>query len=322
MNTSHEAIYEQLEAFAFGTLIQEEADNVVSHLNTGCPVCSARLKEATELSVCLAASVNQHEPSAVIGERLMKRVYADSGPIENASAPKGHSQFGWWAAAVAAAASVVLFLWGHSLRNDLSAVKTEQGSLLSQIDRFQSDLSSIQKELSTLTQKQSFNLELEGLRAEREKREREIEQLQNDHATNLAQISKLERDLHAYEDATVLLGQPGMKFVDLSGVEPNRQAFGKVVIDPIRGTGVVYMYQLPQTPEGKVYQAWSLRDGKPTSVGRFTVAPDGSAVLKMNSLPDPSHIASFQVTIETAGGEEQPTGMMYLTGPDAAPDLK
>ena len=102
----------------------------------------------------------------------------------------------------------------------------------------------------------------------------------------------------------------------LKGVEPNTQAFGKVVLDPERGAAVVHMYRLPQTPEGMEYQLWVMREGKPTSVGLFTVAENGRGILKLHGLPDPSSIASYVVTIEPEGGQSEPTGMMYLTGPE------
>lgn len=125
----------------------------------------------------------------------------------------------------------------------------------------------------------------------------------------------LQTELSRYEDATMLLGQPGMQFVDLSGVDPNPQAFGKAILDPTNGSAVVYMYKLPPTPEGKAYKLWVMREGKPTTAGEFTVAPDGSAVLSLDKISDMSQIATFQVTIEDAGRAQLPTGMMYLTGP-------
>ena len=127
--------------------------------------------------------------------------------------------------------------------------------------------------------------------------------------------SELADRLAAYEDATVLLGQPGMEFIDLAGVDPNLQAFGKVVVDPHRGTGVVYMYRLPKTPQGMQYQLWVMREGRPTSAGTFIVGDDGSAVLSLESVDTPAALASFQVTIEPVTGVTEPTGMMYLTGP-------
>ena len=129
-------------------------------------------------------------------------------------------------------------------------------------------------------------------------------------------IETLQNNLLEMEDVTSLLSSPGMEFIDLRGIGPNERAFGKVVYDKDKGNGVVHMYQLPQTPEGMQYQIWVMWDGVPTSAGIFTVDEDGSAVLKLTGLPDPSKIASFDVTIEPVGGLTFPTGMMYLTGPE------
>ncbi|MBD3257801.1 hypothetical protein GF377_05155 [candidate division GN15 bacterium] len=143
----------------------------------------------------------------------------------------------------------------------------------------------------------------------------ELERTRGELSSYESQVDKLQADLAAYEDATMLLGEPGMQFIDLAGVDPNPQAFGKVVLDPDRGNAIVYMYELPPTPEGMEYQLWVMREGKPTSAGTFTVANDGSAVLSLESVPDMSEIASFDVTIEPKGGQREPTGMMYLTTP-------
>jgi len=143
----------------------------------------------------------------------------------------------------------------------------------------------------------------------------ELDNIRGRLAASEAETERLNRELATYQDATFLLAEPGMQFIDLAGVAPNEQAFGKVVIDPERGQGVVYMYELPPTPDGMAYQLWIVREGQPTSVGTFTVNDDGSAMLSLETLPELREIASFEVTIEPAGGEEQPTGMMYLTGP-------
>ena len=126
----------------------------------------------------------------------------------------------------------------------------------------------------------------------------------------------LRADLTEARDVTQLLESPGMKFVNLEGVDPNPQAFGKVVMDPDKGNAVVYMYRLPQNPEGMEYQLWVMREGRPTSAGMFSVSPDGEAVLTLNDLPELDSIPKFLVTIEPEGGMDTPTGMMYLTGPD------
>jgi hypothetical protein len=47
----------------------------------------------------------------------------------------------------------------------------------------------------------------------------------------------------------------------------------------------------------------------------FSVGEDGMAMLTLNDLPDEGDMPTFSVTIEPAGGQPLPTGMMYLTGP-------
>ena len=126
---------------------------------------------------------------------------------------------------------------------------------------------------------------------------------------------RLEQRLLEAEDITAVLSSAGVQFASLKGVGPNEQAFGKVVLDPEQGVAVVYMYQLPQTPQGMEYQLWVMREDRPTSAGVFRVTEDGSAVLKLSDLAVTGRIASFQVTIESEGGQLEPTGMMYLTGP-------
>ena len=123
------------------------------------------------------------------------------------------------------------------------------------------------------------------------------------------------RNLAEARDITSLLSSPGMQFVSLEGVEPNEQAFGKVVLDEDRGAALVYMYRLPATPKDKEYQLWVMREGQPTNAGVFRVDEDGNAALKVQDLSELRGIAAFQVTIETEGGQPFPTGMTYLTGP-------
>lgn len=256
----HSQAFELLEEYALANLEGQELEALEEHLGSGCQECLAKLRELSELTVLLARTLPQNQPSLKVKEQLIKNL-SSARPVLQF---KGQTRRLGWVATISIAAVLLLLLWNWDTRRKLTEVKQE-------LERYQT------------------------------------------------QVVQLQHELAAYQDATLLLGQPGMQFVDLNGVEPNRQAFGKVVIDPKRGTGVVYMYRLPKTPQGKAYQLWVVREGKPTSVGLFTVAEDGSAVLNLKTLPDPSTIASFEVTIEPEGGASQPTGMMYLTGPATAP---
>jgi anti-sigma-K factor RskA len=58
-------------------------------------------------------------------------------------------------------------------------------------------------------------------------------------------------------------------------------------------------------PEGATYQAWLVADGAPASVGTFAPDPDGAIALRADGV-DPTG-AVVAVTVEPAGGSEQPT---------------
>ena len=128
------------------------------------------------------------------------------------------------------------------------------------------------------------------------------------------ELDRMREEMGASNEAARLLGLPCTRLVDLAGVDPNPQAAGRVVLHPDEPVGVLYVYHMPEAPEGRQYQLWTLRDGVPVGVGLFTVAEDGSAVLRMAPGPDPTSINEFKVTIEPMGGRQTPQGMLYLTG--------
>jgi anti-sigma-K factor RskA len=130
------------------------------------------------------------------------------------------------------------------------------------------------------------------------------------------EISSYRAEVEKYKDA-MMLGEPGVRFVSLAGLNPNPQAFGSVVTKPDKSAGMLYVYRFPMAPEGKEYQLWGLRDGlPPVSLGMFSVDPTGNAMLNMKAIPESTHIVGFAVTIEPKGGMPQPTGMMYVKGMD------
>jgi anti-sigma-K factor RskA len=242
---SHDEAYGLIEAYAFGTLDEEELSQLEAHLDSGCAECSTRLREVAELSAKLAEDIPQFAPPPHVKENILSKIKT-SGHESRSGSASIFKRINWM---TGVAAVVVIGLLIGSL--------------------------------------------------------------------TLVRINRdLRRQLVDAQDVTGLLKSPGMQFVDLQGVDPNPQAFGKVVMDPNKGAAVVYMYRLPQTPEGMAYQLWVMREGKPTSAGMFTVNDDGSAMLALEELSDPGNIASFLVTIEPEEGQAAPTGMMYLTGPN------
>jgi len=129
------------------------------------------------------------------------------------------------------------------------------------------------------------------------------------------ELALLENDVAAQREAREMLGKPCTRLIDLAGVDPNPECYGKAILHPDIRSAVMFLYRMPKTPEGMTYQLWAVRDGVPRSMGVFTIPKDGGdAIIKLPSLPDPTTIASFSVTIEPTGGVPEPTGMRYLIG--------
>ena len=259
----HKIAYELIEEFVFGTLSQEEHDQVEEHLDSGCEQCAVRYREVSELSAQLGQAVPQKSPASHVKENLLKQILGES----EFDSKEVSSKTIWpWVSAVSIAASLLLLFWANSLRNELLQVRDE------------------------LHQSQG-------------------------------QIVRLIQDSSVQKDAAFLLGLPCSWLVDLKGVEPNKDAFAKVVLNPKIDFAVAYVYRMPPSPADREYQLWIELDGQPVSVGVFKVGQDGQALLKLQSISDPMSIQSFQVTIEPKGGLAKPSGMQYLTGMNAMPAM-
>jgi len=143
-----------------------------------------------------------------------------------------------------------------------------------------------------------------------------VRDLQSQLTNSNSKLNELIADNSVQNEATILLGKPCTKLVDLKGVAPNKQAFAKLFLHPDEDVGVFYAYQMPTAPANRQYQVWIKRGGVTQSVGAFTVREDGSALLEFRGLPKVPTIDSFMVTIEPLEGAAEPTGMTYLRGPN------
>ncbi|NNG39118.1 anti-sigma factor [Flexivirga sp. ID2601S] len=80
-----------------------------------------------------------------------------------------------------------------------------------------------------------------------------------------------------------------------------------VVTSAQRGKAVATLRGMPPAPAGKAYQAWFIAGGKPVSAGLLT---PGTATVLDGSVSGASAAA---VTVEPAGGSQQPTSKPLMT---------
>lgn len=84
---------------------------------------------------------------------------------------------------------------------------------------------------------------------------------------------------------------------------------------PREGPGYIVMVGLRPAPSGHTYQAWYMVDGQPSSAGLMVVGQDGIAVLQ-GVQPIGTNLVAL--TLEPAGGVDQPTTDPVVTGEVAA----
>jgi anti-sigma-K factor RskA len=111
-----------------------------------------------------------------------------------------------------------------------------------------------------------------------------------------------------------LTGPLGMRAIALqnSGAAPDASGF--VVIGADGKNGVLVVDQLPSLDANHEYQAWLERDGKSISGAVFSVDEDGYRGVRITALESLLVYSEISVTIEPAGGSDDPTGERVLSG--------
>ena len=116
----------------------------------------------------------------------------------------------------------------------------------------------------------------------------------------------MQRQLQNNQAALALLSYPDTEALPIEAGEVS----GTVLLDRDRNTAALVLWNLPELSEGQTYQAWLIEpDGYRVSAGVFRSQSDLTytthPVFSNQSL---SNFVGIGVTVEPAGGSEQPTG--------------
>lgn len=116
----------------------------------------------------------------------------------------------------------------------------------------------------------------------------------------------VQQQLQNNQAALAMLSYPGTETLPIEAGEIS----GTVLLDRERNSAALVVWNLPELTEGQTYQAWLIEpDGYRHSVGIFRSASDlpytTHPVFASQSL---SNFVGIGVTVEPAGGSEQPTG--------------
>ncbi|WP_430409072.1 anti-sigma factor [Kordia sp.] len=143
----------------------------------------------------------------------------------------------------------------------------------------------------------------------------EIEVVKSEREALKEQIYKANSDLTAATELLSVLRTKDIISVPLGGQAVSPTSYAKVYWD--KNTNSVYLdlQGLPEPPEGKVYQVWSLTLNPltPTSLGvieEFSTDKD-----KVFDLKNTNESQAFGITLEPEGGSESPTmEQLYTLG--------
>jgi anti-sigma-K factor RskA len=110
-----------------------------------------------------------------------------------------------------------------------------------------------------------------------------------------------------------VLTAPDVARIDLAGQPTAPSAQARALWSRQRGM-VFTASNLPQLPEGRVYQVWVVTADARISAGLIMPDPSGSTTAMFVTPPDIPQPVAVAVTLEPSGGVPQPTGAFYLLG--------
>jgi len=158
------------------------------------------------------------------------------------------------------------------------------------------------------------SLEISGLNEKIADQENIINSLKTVIAEKESEIGDIKQAYASLDELTEFLEDPNVVVIQLSNTHSDPDAAGGVLWDKDDNEALFYCLDLQNAPEGKTYQWWAKADGVHKSIALFKVDSKGSSVVRLKSLLDLGNIEEYSVTLEPAGGTDQPTGMIHFAG--------
>ena len=123
----------------------------------------------------------------------------------------------------------------------------------------------------------------------------------------------IEKRMSEMARITNVIESPVLQTLALAGQGEFRNAVARAYIEPESGRVILYAHNLPQAPDGRVYQMWVIVEKQaPLSAGLLQVDPKGEAQYDSGPIPGLEGAVKVAVTLEPAGGVPAPTGPFVL----------
>jgi anti-sigma-K factor RskA len=128
------------------------------------------------------------------------------------------------------------------------------------------------------------------------------------------ETARLQQELLTQQEVLAQLSAPEVSASAIAGTAAQPQAHGQMLADPSQQQAVLVVSDLAPLPPDRTYQFWLIRQNVPVSAGLFTVDAQGHAILAVQSAEAIGSFDAIGVSIEPAGGSQQPTGDIVMLG--------
>ena len=127
-------------------------------------------------------------------------------------------------------------------------------------------------------------------------------------------VSRLQAELDKEKSIMPFVMDTSIASVSLKGQMSGLNSSGKLLWKESTNKALLVVSDVPVLKPGTTYQFWCIEDGKPHSMGTFTVNEDGWYMMEIDDMPEKRGGSKFLLTMEPEGGMPEPTGQTYLAG--------
>lgn len=283
-------IEELIPFYALGVLNEEELIFVETHLHEH-PYLQDELAMMVAVTTAIPLGTDPIMPSAHIKYDLIKQVQMDIQEAES-DYPQLYEQPDWSednqssrkpvlaTAAVAILAIAAMLIWGVSLYGQWNSQQARLVNLESTLIAQTDQISALESQLNNIeTSNQVF----------------------------AEQLDEQKRYLAIYTDLD-------SQIIAIKGTDVQPEAIGRLIAQPVNQIAIFTSNHLILLMPNQIYQVWLINETVIVSVGTFSVDDAGVGELIINLPTTYNTFKTISVSIEPAGGSEQPTGEIILSG--------
>jgi anti-sigma-K factor RskA len=137
--------------------------------------------------------------------------------------------------------------------------------------------------------------------------------LQGDVSRLEQNLAERQQQLAAREATLNAILDPGVELFQLTASgdpDPGIQLFW----NRQRNSAIVRGFRLKPVPQGRAYQLWFIKDGKPVPSVTFKPEPTGDVRVEQVPVPADGKVSAAAITVEPETGSQQPTSPILLVG--------